>query len=99
MRTTITLDPDVERLLKDAMHQRDTSLKQVVNDALRVALQPTKRAPAQRYVPPVFDSGRPLVDLIKANALAGELEDLDILSRAPAPVPAQAEGGRRVDPA
>jgi len=44
---------------------------------------------------PVFDSGRPLVDLIKANALAGELEDLDILSRAPA----QAEGGRRVDPA
>jgi len=38
---------------------------------------------------PVFDSGRPLFDLIKANALAGELEDLDILSRAPA----QAEGG------
>ncbi len=93
MRTTITLDPDVERLLKDAMHQQDLSLKQVVNDALRTALQPAPHAPAQRYVPPVFYSGRPLVDLIKANALAGELEDLDVLSRAPA----QAEGGRRAD--
>lgn len=81
MRTTITLDPDVERLLKEAMHDDEASFKQVVNDAIRRGLQ---RVPAARRSPfrqPVFDTGRALVDLTKANALAGELEDLDLIAR------------------
>ena len=46
MRTTITLDPDVEQLLRDAMRERDASFKDAVNDAIRAGLKgsPGKRA-------------------------------------------------------
>ena len=35
MRTTVTLDPDVEALLRRAMRERGASFKQVLNDAVR----------------------------------------------------------------
>ena len=38
MRTTLTIDPDVERLLQREMRRTDRSMKAVVNDALRVGL-------------------------------------------------------------
>ena len=38
MRTTLTLDPDVERLLQREMRRTDRSMKAVVNNALRVGL-------------------------------------------------------------
>jgi hypothetical protein len=44
MRTTVTIDPDVETLLNKAMRERDASFKQVLNDAVRSGLQ----AQAQR---------------------------------------------------
>ncbi|MDQ3781534.1 MAG: ribbon-helix-helix domain-containing protein, partial [Actinomycetota bacterium] len=37
MRTTVTLDPDVARLVDDAVHGSRRSRKQVINDALRKA--------------------------------------------------------------
>ena len=40
MRTTVTLDPDVERLLKEAMHRSRRSFKETLNRALRAALGP-----------------------------------------------------------
>ena len=81
MRTTLTLDPDVERLLKQAMHEQDASFKQVINDALRLGLQKGSREPLPRYEPLTFDLGRPLVDLARAGALAGELEDLALIEK------------------
>ena len=39
MRTTITLDKDVERMLRDAMHRSRTSFKQTLNSALRAGLR------------------------------------------------------------
>jgi hypothetical protein len=36
MRTTVTLDKDVERLLRRAMHSRRKSFKETLNDAIRV---------------------------------------------------------------
>jgi len=81
MRTTVTLDPDVERLLKQAVHERDASFKQVINDALRLGLRRGPREPRQRYEPITFDLGRPLVDLARAGALAGELEDLALIEK------------------
>jgi hypothetical protein len=49
MRTTLTLDPDVAALLKEALRARETSLKQVVNEALREALPRLgKPAPGRR---------------------------------------------------
>jgi hypothetical protein len=81
MRTTITLDPDVATLLKRAMHERDASFKQVLNDAVRQGMSDRKARPRHRYVPMTVDLGRQLVDLTKANALADELEDLALLEK------------------
>lgn len=75
MRTTITLEPDVEILLKRAMRERGITFKDAVNEAVRAGL--TKPA---EDVPPfkqrAFHMGKPLVDLTKALALAYELDDI-----------------------
>lgn len=83
MRTTVTLDNDVQVLLKKAMRQRDTSFKQALNDAVRAGLgkaRPKDAAP-KTWDFPTYDMGVPLVDLTKANALAGELEDLENIAK------------------
>lgn len=38
MRTTITLDPDVEALLKTTMRERGISFKEALNSAVRAGL-------------------------------------------------------------
>ena len=38
MRTTVTLDPDVEKLLRDKMHRSRQSFKMTLNEAIRKAL-------------------------------------------------------------
>jgi hypothetical protein len=76
MRTTVTLDPDVQRLLKDAEHRSGRPFKQVLNDAVRAGLS-RNAAKAPAFKQRVFSLGRVKVDLTKANALAGELEDQD----------------------
>jgi hypothetical protein len=82
MRTTLTLDPDVARMIEDEVHRLRKPLKQVVNDALRRALAPGgRRAPARRYrVRPHAARLRPGLDRGKLNALADELEDRALLA-------------------
>ncbi len=81
MRTTVTLDADVQRLLKDAEHRTGRPFKQVLNDAVRAGLgRGSAKAPA--FKQPVFSLGRAKVDLTKAGALASELEDQERLARA-----------------
>lgn len=81
MRTTLTLDPDVVRLLEDAVHRERRSIKQVVNDALRRGLAPP-RPRRQPYRVKVHHSAlRPGFDLTGFNKLADELEDEAILER------------------
>jgi hypothetical protein len=82
MRTTITLDPDVEVLLKDAMRERDASFKEVVNGALRRGLRQAPAEPVPKFVQRSFDCGRLLVDpQTNFNHLATELEDQEILAQ------------------
>ena len=38
MRTTVTLDKDVEKMLRDAMHSSRRSFKEMVNTAIRAGL-------------------------------------------------------------
>lgn len=45
MRTTVTLDSDVERYIREACHKRKKSFKRVLNDALRESLQPKTSTP------------------------------------------------------
>lgn len=79
MRTTVTLDPDVEALIKRAMRERGLTFKQALNQAVRagVASQPSPRRSAM----PTHDLGEPLVDVTKALRLAGELEDQERAAR------------------
>ena len=76
MRTTVTLDPEVERLVKRAMRERGRSFKEVVNEGLRAGLGGS--APGDPVDFPTYDLGEPLVDLTKALRLAGDLEDAEI---------------------
>jgi len=43
MRTTVTLDPDVERLVRDRMKRLGISFKQALNDAIRTGATRPKR--------------------------------------------------------
>lgn len=77
MRTTLTLDPDVVRLIEEEVHRLRKPFKHVVNDALRRGLAPGgRRAPAARYrVRPHAAQLLPGLDRGKLNALADEVED------------------------
>lgn len=78
MRSTITLEPDVRTLVERRMRERDESFKTVVNEALRAGLA----GGAARETPmPTFDMGEPTVDLDKALALAGAMEDEELVRR------------------
>jgi hypothetical protein len=57
MRTTLTLDDDLARLLKTRARERDLPFKQVVNDALRAGLT-TPDAPRKPYRMTTSDMGQ-----------------------------------------
>lgn len=82
MRTTLTLDDDVARLVEDAIHREHRSMKQIVNDALRQALAP--RIPRQEpyHLVPHESAVRPGFDLAGFNRLADELEDEATIDKA-----------------
>lgn len=83
MRTTLTLDPDVVRLIEDAVHRERRSTKAVINDALRKALGPAVDVRAERYeVAPHHAELRAGIDVAGFNRLADEIEDGAILDRA-----------------
>lgn len=76
VRTTVTLDPDTELLVKRAMRERGLSFKEAINEAIRAGLAPRREGSAVEF--PTFSMGEPLVDVTKALRLAGELEDQEI---------------------
>lgn len=83
MRTTLTLDPDVARLLEAAAHRQRKSLKELVNEAIRRCLGPRgRRSGGKRYkVRPQSGQLRPGLDPVRLNALADQSEDEAILAK------------------
>ena len=76
MRTTVTLDPDVVRSLKDEAHRSNRPFKAVLNDAVRRGLQPKASAPKRPYRLKVHKAKLAAgVDPLRLNQLADELED------------------------
>ena len=84
MRTTVTLDEDVARLLEEAVHRERRPFKSVINDAIRRGLspRPSSRAPAPYRVKPHKTELMPGIDPLGMNRLAGELEDEAVLAKA-----------------
>jgi hypothetical protein len=81
MRTTVTIDPDVEALLKKAMRERGEPFKQVLNNAVRDGLRMAQAKPEKPFRQRTFDMGLPQVNLTKANVLAAELEDQELVAK------------------
>jgi len=77
MRTTVTLDSDVEQLLRERMASRGLSFKEALNDAIR---QGATGGADIAFSTPTFDLGVQ-VDLTKANRIAGDLEDADAIAQ------------------
>jgi Arc/MetJ family transcription regulator len=79
MRTTITLDADVESLLRQAMRERGLSFKEAVNEGLRAGLSPRARG---RFQQRAFDLGfRPDVNYDKALEIAAAIEVQELLHK------------------
>ena len=76
MRTTVTLEKDVERMLRDAMHQSRKSFKETLNAAVRAGLAGKLD---KRKAPKFTVKARPLglrsgIDPTALNKLADDLE-------------------------
>jgi len=80
VRTTVTLDPDVAALLREAARERGVSFKEALNSAVRAGLAAGRTA--RPYRAPARPLGlRPGINLDKALRLAGELEDAEIVRK------------------
>ncbi len=76
MRTTLTIDPDVEKLIQREMRRTDRSMKAVVNDALRLGLgvrSKPPRPPRFKVEPHAFGF-KAGIDTDRLNQLVDELE-------------------------
>ena len=76
MRTTLTIEPDVEQALQREMRRTDRSMKAVVNDALRIGLGMRGKPPRPRRfkVQPHAFAFKPGIDTDRLNQLVDELE-------------------------
>lgn len=79
MRTTVTLDPDVEQAVRDRMRRQKVGFKQALNDAIRAGL-----APAEPDVVPTrpMRLGEPRVDLAHGLRVVADLEDDELIRKA-----------------
>jgi hypothetical protein len=73
MRTTVTLDPDVEHYIREACHKQKASFKRVVNEALRASLKPASQEEPELLAPRSMGLA-PGVDPRRLSELADELE-------------------------
>jgi hypothetical protein len=76
MRTTVTLDKDVERLLRNAMHRSRRSFKETLNAAVRASLATRPaRVRGSRFIVKARPMGlRAGIDPANLNKLADALE-------------------------
>jgi hypothetical protein len=80
MRTTVQIDDDLLRDLKEQAHREGTSVAKLINRVLRRGMDASERAdkPGRPYREKTFRMGEPTVNLNKALALAAALEDDEV---------------------
>lgn len=77
MRTTVTLTPDADALVRKVMRERGLSFKEAVNAAILDGLAPKR----DEFSTPVFDLGSARVSIDQSMRLAGELEDDELIRK------------------
>jgi hypothetical protein len=80
MRTTVRIDDDLLRQLKDRAHRENVSVAQLVNQVIRHGLKSPTGKP-RPYREKTFNMGKPLMNLDKALSIAGELEAEEIIRK------------------
>lgn len=78
MRTTVTLEPDTEQIVRDRMASKGVSFKRALNDAIRDG---ASGRIDYTFATTTYEMGVPSVDLDRANRLAAELEDSELVER------------------
>jgi hypothetical protein len=79
VRTTVTLDPDVERLIRDAMRERAISFKEALNEAARIGLSAKENRRARKFCQKTFRMGEGQeFRWDKALAVADAMEDEEL---------------------
>lgn len=75
----MTIDPDVEALLRAAMKERGASFKKALNDGLRIGLQAGRTRPSTPYRLKTHRMGfHPELRLDKAIDLAARMEEEEL---------------------
>jgi hypothetical protein len=80
MRTTVTLDADVAIRLREVASERGISFKEALNSTVRAGLA-AGRTPRPYRTPARSLGLRPGINLDKALALAGDIEDAEIVRK------------------
>ncbi len=79
MRTTVTLTPDSDAIVRRLMRERGLSFKDAVNQAIRNGVPSSGSRAA--FETPTFDLGAPSIPIDKALRLAADLEDEALIRR------------------
>jgi hypothetical protein len=78
MRTTVTLEPDVQALIRTAMKERGISFKDAINSAIRAGLTQAKQK-KRRFVQRSFSlGGEQNFRWDKALGVAATIEDEEL---------------------
>jgi hypothetical protein len=79
VRTTVTLDPDVERLIRNVMKERGISFKEALNEAARKGFRNETQKRLRRFVQKSFPLGQTSEACWdKALATAEAMEDQEL---------------------
>jgi hypothetical protein len=83
MRTTVRIDDDLLRDLKEQAHREGTSVAKLVNTTLRRGMAARGQAGKRPrpYRQKTYAKGPPKMDITKALALAAAMEDEEILRK------------------
>jgi hypothetical protein len=83
MRTTVDIEPQLLKRLRDEAHKNGVPLKEFLNGVIRRGLDDRTTATLDRYECPTFAMGDPLTgfSIDKALAFAAALEDEEIIRK------------------
>ncbi len=76
MRTTVTIDPDTEALLRGEMRRTGISFKEVLNQSIRRSLMASREETGRVAIAPLFPAAFPAeLEGRSFNRLADDLDD------------------------
>jgi hypothetical protein len=77
VKTTFVISDEVMARLREEAARRKTTISELVEAALRLLLEQTRRPPVDLPPLPTFNGGVPLVDISNREALSQALDEDD----------------------